>query len=205
MPMYIGKTCSKAFHGLYNIRQIRKFLNLESTKTIFHTFVTSHLDYCNSLLFGVPKHQTDRRQKVLNAAARFIFRIPKFDHISAALFPLHLLPVIYRVRFKLLLLVYKALSNQAPEYLKDFVQPYSIIVHRLRSSGLSLLKVPRTYHKTFGDRAFAHSGPSLWNGLPFDRRSSATVTVFKSMLKTYLFKIAYDCFNIFNSLTFFVF
>ena len=86
MPMHIGKTCSKAFHGLYNIRQIRKFLNPESTKTSFHTFVTSHLDYCNSLLFGVPKHQTDRLQKVLNAAARFIFRIPKFDHISAAYF-----------------------------------------------------------------------------------------------------------------------
>ena len=55
-------------------------------------------------------------QKVLNAAARFIFRIPKFDHISVALFHLHWLPVIYRVRFKLLLFVFKALNNQASEY-----------------------------------------------------------------------------------------
>lgn len=143
-------------------------------------------------VFGVPKYKTDRLQKVLNAAARLIFRIPKFDHISAALLHLHWLPVIYRVCFKLLLLVYKALNNKAPEYLKDFLQPYSITAHRLRSSGQSLLKVPRTYHKTFGDRAFAHSGPSLWNELPFDIRSSPTVTVFKSKLKTYLFKIAYD-------------
>ena len=80
---------------------IRKFLNPESTKTLVHAFVTSHLNYCNSLLFGVPKYQIDRLQKVLNAAARLIFRIPKFDHISPALFHLHWLPVACRVHFKL--------------------------------------------------------------------------------------------------------
>ena len=79
MSVHIGKTCSKALYGLYKIRQIRKFLSPESTKTLIHAFVTSYLDYCNSLLFGIPKYQTDRLQKVLNAAARLILRIPKFD------------------------------------------------------------------------------------------------------------------------------
>ena len=70
MSIHIAKTCSKAFCGLYKIRQIRKFLNPELTKTIVHALVTSHLDYCNALLFCIPKYQTDRLQKVLNAAAR---------------------------------------------------------------------------------------------------------------------------------------
>ena len=52
--------------------------NPESTKTLVHAFVTSHLDYCNSLLFGVPKYQIDRLQKVLNAAARLIFSLITF-------------------------------------------------------------------------------------------------------------------------------
>jgi len=69
MSIHIGKIFSKAFYGLYKIRQLRKFLNPESTKTLVHAFVTSHLDYCNSLFFGVPKYQIDRLQKVLNAAA----------------------------------------------------------------------------------------------------------------------------------------
>ena len=69
MSIHIGKICSKAFYGLYKIRQFRKFLNPESTKTLVHAFLTSHLDYCNSLLFGVPKYQIDRLQKMLNAAA----------------------------------------------------------------------------------------------------------------------------------------
>ena len=52
MNVHIGKTCSKAFHGLYKIRQIRKFLNINTTKTLVHAFVSSHLDYYNALLFG---------------------------------------------------------------------------------------------------------------------------------------------------------
>jgi hypothetical protein len=148
----------------------------------------------NALLFGVPKYQTDRLQKVLNAAAGLIFRISKFDHISSALFHLHWLPVAYRVHFKLLLLVYKALNNQGPQYIKEFLQAHSITAHRLRSCDQGLLKVPRTNHKTFGDRAFARSGPFLWNKLPLEIRSSPSVTVFKSKLKTYLFKLAYNLF-----------
>ena len=96
MNVHIGKICSKAFRGLYNIRQIRKFLTVQSTKTPVH-FISSHLDYCNAFLFGLPKYQLDRLQKVQNAAARVIFQIPKFDHITPALIDLHWLPVTFRV------------------------------------------------------------------------------------------------------------
>ena len=43
MNTHIAKVCSKAFRGLYNIRQIRKYLSAESTKCLIHAFVTSHL------------------------------------------------------------------------------------------------------------------------------------------------------------------
>ena len=125
MNVHIGKICSKAFRGLYNIRQIRKFLTVQSTKTLIHAFVSSHLDYCNALLFGLPKYQLDRLQKVQNAAARVTFQIAKFDHITPALIDLHWLPVTFRVQFKLLLFVYKSLHNQSPSYIKDllFLKP----------------------------------------------------------------------------------
>ena len=83
MFIHIGKICRKAFYGLYEIRQ--KFLNPESTRSLGHAFVILQLDYCNSLFFGVPKYQIDPLQKVLNTAARLIFRIPKFDQISPTL------------------------------------------------------------------------------------------------------------------------
>ena len=87
MSIHVAKTCSNAFARWYKIRQIRNwFLNPESAKTIIHALVTSHVDHCNSLFFGIPKYQTDRIQKVLNAAARLIFGLPKFDHTLSALF-----------------------------------------------------------------------------------------------------------------------
>ena len=68
---HIGKVCSKAFFGLYKIRQIRKFLSRDQC---VHAFVTSHLDYCNSLLYGVSQYQMDRLQRVLLPA------LPAFYH-----------------------------------------------------------------------------------------------------------------------------
>ena len=44
MNTHIGKVCSKVFRGLYNIRQIRKYLSAESRKCLIQAFVTSHLD-----------------------------------------------------------------------------------------------------------------------------------------------------------------
>ena len=73
VDVHIGNTCRKAFHGLYKIRQIRKFLNTNTTRTLVHAFVSSHLDYCNALLFGLPKYQLDRLQRVQNAAAIELF------------------------------------------------------------------------------------------------------------------------------------
>ena len=53
MTTYVNKTSSSAFFYLYNIRHIREFLSLQHTETLIHAFITSRLDYCNSLLYGL--------------------------------------------------------------------------------------------------------------------------------------------------------
>ena len=131
---------------------------------------------------------------MLNAVARLIFRIPKFDHIPPALFHLHWLPVAYCIHFKLLHLVYKSLNNQGAQYIQEYLQPYSVTGHHLCSCDQGVLKIPRTKFKTFGDRPFASSGPFLWNKLPHEIRNSQSVNIFKSKLKTHLFKLAYSLF-----------
>ena len=70
------KACCKALFGLYKIKQIRKFLSEKTTVKLIHALVNSHVDYCNSLLYCVPKCQIDRLQKVLNAAARVTQQVP---------------------------------------------------------------------------------------------------------------------------------
>ena len=189
MNVHIGKICSKAFRGLYNIRQIRKFLTVQSTKTLIHAFVSLHLDNCNALLFGLPKYQLDRLQKVQNAAARVTFLIAKFDYITPALIDLHWLPVTFRVQLILLLFIYKSLHNQSPSYITDLLSVKPAANYALRSSAKSLLFVPKVNCSTLGDRAFAHAAPVLWNSLPLTIRTSSSLAIFKKHFKTFLFKI----------------
>ena len=135
MSVHVGKVCSKAFHRLYNILQIRKFLTPDATRILIHALVTSHLDYCNSLLYALPQYQFNRRQRILNAAARVVRQILKFEHITASLKRLLCLPVGYRVQFKIALLVFKVLHGEAPLYLENLLQLKNVGTYRLRSSG----------------------------------------------------------------------
>jgi hypothetical protein len=45
--------------------------------------------------------------------------------------------------------------------------------------------------KTYGGRSFAIAAPTLWNNLPSSIKDSGTVSSFKKLLKTFLFKKAY--------------
>lgn len=98
------KTCGAAFYHLHNIRRIRKYLSQDIVETLIHAFVTSRIDYCNSLLFGLPAFQISKIQRMQNAAARVIFMKSKYRHITPLLKELHWLPVTYRIQFKVILI-----------------------------------------------------------------------------------------------------
>ena len=51
------------FH-LRNIAKIRKFLTFDACQAVVHAFVSSHLDYCNALLYGLPSCQLNRLQLI---------------------------------------------------------------------------------------------------------------------------------------------
>ena len=193
METHVSRVSSKAFMGLYKIRQIRRFLSVESTTTLVHAFVTSHIDYCNSVLYGISGRQLSRLQRVLNAAARVVCLVPRFDHITPVLMRLHWLPVKYRIVFKVLLLTYKAIHGVAPAYLCDMVRLRQVSTHHLRSVDTPTLVVPRTKCKTFGDRSFYKASPVLWNQLPSNIRLAGSIDIFKTLLKQHLFS---ECFGV---------
>jgi len=92
------------------------YLSRDSSETLIHAFVSSRLDYCNSLLYGLPQVQIDKIQRVQNAAARLTFEQPKFCHTTPVLSQLHWPPIKYRIEFKILLMTFKAIHGMAPDY-----------------------------------------------------------------------------------------
>ena len=180
-----------AFFHLRNISKIRRILSQKDAEKLIHAFVSSRLDYCNSLLSGCPNKSLKTLQLIQNAAARVLTRTNRRDHISPVLASLHWLPVKSRIEFKILLLTYKALNGQAPAYLQELVVPY-YPSRTLRSLDAGLLVIPRVSKSRTGARAFSHQAPLLWNHLPVSVREADTLSIFKSKLKTFLFDKAYN-------------
>ncbi len=179
-----------SFLQLKGLRKLIRFLSFNDLEVVIHAFISTRLDYCNALYAGINQFSLSRLQLVQNAAARFLTGTKKREHITPVLASLHWLPVKFRVDFKVLVFVFKALHGLAPICISDLLHFYSP-VRTLRSSSHKLLIVPKSRLKSKGNRAFSVHGPMLWNSLPLSIRSSLTLSSFKSSLKTYLFYQAF--------------
>ena len=116
----------------------------------------SKVDYCNSVLAGIPGQLQDRLQSVLNAAARLVFSARRSERITPLLRELHWLRVPERVTFRLCVLAYRCRHGTAPAYLAETLLRTSNVDtrRRLRSADSAMLVVPSTRRSTLGDRAF---------------------------------------------------
>ena len=191
MSEHIAAISRGAWFHLNQISKIRCYLDLESTKTLVHSFVSSRLDSFNSLLYGVPQYEIQKLQKIQNAAAKMVMGLKKYDHVTPALIDLHWLPIEFRIDFKILVLVYKSLHGLAPSYLCDLIKPRET-GRSLRNSDCVSLYVPDRNLVNYGQKAFSFTGPLLWNRLPDNCKCAPSVEAFKCRVKTHLFKLAYN-------------
>lgn len=187
---HIKELTQTSFFHLRNIAKLRSIVSQSELEQIIHAFISSRLDYCNSLFTCLSKSSLDHLQLIQNAAARLLTRSSRTTHITPILSSLHWLPIKFRIHFKVLLFTYRAMHGQAPVYICDLLRPY-ITSRSLRSSDQGLLAVPCSCRKTKGDRAFEVVAPTLWNTFPSDICSAVSVDIFRRMLKTYLFKQAF--------------
>ena len=191
LESHVKQVCRKCYWQLRNLGKLRKFLNRNALERLVHAFITSQIDYCNSLFVGLPSYLLNRLQRIQNTAARIITGVRSQEHITPVLMELHWLPVDQRVQFKILVLVYKCLHGLAPVYLRDLITCYQP-PRTLRSANHLTLHVPFTRSALASDRAFSIAGPRLWNQLPCEIRNAESLVTFKRLLKTHLFR------NIFN-------
>jgi hypothetical protein len=190
MRTHITRTVAGCFAALRQIRSIRRSVAKPVLQSLVQSLVISRLDYGGATLAGLPAVQHSRLQSVLNAAARLVFAARKSDHVTPLLQQLHWLRVPERIDFRLATLAYKCQHNMAPRYLVEQMQQLADMISRrgLRSASSAALFVPRTSHRTIGDRAFAVAAAQAWNGLPVSVQQSETLTIFRRRLKTEMFR-----------------
>ncbi|KAL0150468.1 hypothetical protein M9458_054285 [Cirrhinus mrigala] len=186
---HVKAVTKSAYYHRKNIARIRCFVSSQDLEKLVHAFITSRVDYCNGLLTGLPKKTIRQLQLIQNAAARILTRTRKSEYITPVLRSLHWLPVIFRIDFKVLLLIYKSLNGLGPKYIADMLTEYKPN-RPLRSLGSSQLEIPRVHTKQ-GESAFSHYAARSWNQLPEEIKWAKTLATFKSRLKTHLFSCAF--------------
>jgi hypothetical protein len=189
------KTTASCFAALRQLRGVRRCLPIDIFNSLVVSLVLSRLDYGNAVLCGLPQYQYRRLQSVLHAAARSIYNIRRYDHVTPALIELHWLSAVDRVNFKVATLVYRCLHDLAPPYLSTTLHRVSQVEtrRRLRSSAdTDILLTPRSRLVTVGDRSFPVAGPRVWNDLPETVRAAPSLSSFKRQLKTFLFTRYYS-------------
>ena len=99
MDAHISHMSKSSYAVIRKISHLRKYLDGPTTEKLVHAFLTSRLDYCNSLLFGIPDNLLQHVQRFQNTAARIVTKTRKYDHITPIFQSLHWLPVRQRISF----------------------------------------------------------------------------------------------------------
>ena len=152
--------------------------------SVANAFVSSWLDYCNSLFRSLSKVNLHRLQSIQNSAARIVTNSCKYTRITLVLRKLHWLPIQFRSEFKLATLVYKFIHTGFPKYFAPHLSTYRTTYNTSHSQSVAnFLNVPKfqpTIHKStkqFGF-SFAFDAHTVWNSLPEDIHASPTISLF---------------------------
>jgi len=143
MRSHVQQTVARCFAVLRQLRSIRRSVPTSIFQTLVVVLVLSKLNYGNATLVGLPVNLLNRLQSVLNAAARSIADLRRSAHITDTLASFHWLRAPERIKFKLAVIVHRALHGTAPRYLSDWLSrvAYMPSQNRLRSSTSNQLTV----------------------------------------------------------------
>ena len=174
----VTKVVQTCFSFLRKLHSIKHFLKQDHLKSVVCSYIFSLLDYCNSLYYDLNSTTISKLQHVQNCAARLVLKNSNLFLLENIFLELHWLKIKERILYKILLIVHKCLHEQAPESLRRMLT---------YAESDRFMKLRETKVKSrYGDRAFSHAGPKLWNLLPNDIRNQHETIVFKKMLKSFL-------------------
>ena len=194
MQAHINSIVSRGYYHLSNFWRVADKLNRELKLQLVTSYILPIIDYCNITFISASTRNVHKLQKLLNSAVRYVCNISGRKcrlPITPFMKELHLLPVAYRIKYKIALTVYKCIHGIAPSYLQQLIMPKVTFSHMRSANDLFSLQtvVPRS---KYGEYTFSYVAPVVWNELPQSLKLTSTVETFKTLLKTHYFKAYYD-------------
>ena len=141
----VNDVVSSCYFHIRTIGKVKSYISKEDLESYVHSIISSKLDYCNVVLYGINKNVVYKLQKVQNAAARLIFKLPKHCSVSDKIRQLHWLRVEERIVFKIILFVYKFFTSNGPAFLNDVLEIVDVE---------SRLLARKNFNSKYGRRSF---------------------------------------------------
>ena len=174
---HITAICRSTHFHIRNMDKIRNLLSYDACSPIIHALISCRLDYCNYIMYNVPRSKTDQLQRLQNQCARILTK-PVLKNV-------HWLKIQDRIIYKILMLTYKSYYNMAPPYLCELINKQESHVNtRLGTDHHQLIMPPTSKHcsNTFLERSFIYAAPCEWNKLSEHIRTS-NFDYFRRVLK----------------------
>ena len=102
LKQHITRKCQAAMISFFKIRNIRHLLDAAITASLCISLCLSHMDYCNSILYGLPDITINKMQRLQNMCAHLVLRRSKWQSARQCLMELHWLPICQRIEHKIL-------------------------------------------------------------------------------------------------------
>ena len=116
------------------------------------SYIFSCLDSCNILYYGLSKKLLNKLQVLLNYCVCFVYAKRRFCwrgvFVTKLAMELHILPIRFRILYKISLTVFKCIHSSAPDYLKDLIvlsQPQTRLCTSNEANHLVPLPCPKYY------------------------------------------------------------
>ena len=181
----VDKLVKSCFITIRKLSKVKIHLTQQQLQTLVSSLIFSKLDYCNSLYYGLPVKTINKLQRVQNCAARLVWKgkIPFNSSLDSIYNNLHWLRMRFRIIYKILLIVYKCLHEKVPSDVSNMIK----FAQSERTTKMMKLEETRA-RSSYGDRAFSHVAPKLWNLLPTRIRLETDLIQFKTKLKSLLMR-----------------
>ena len=179
----VSQTIKSCSFQLKKISSFRNCMTRDTCKRLIGALVLSRLNFCASLYQLCRKKDKQRLQRLQNHAARIISKSGRHEHITPILKHLGWMKIENFIKYRILMITFKALKLETPLYLYQLLKRYQPPRQlRPRQQQLSTPKL----HKCSTEGAFCHTAPVLFNSLPNNITESGTVLTFQNKLKNFL-------------------
>ena len=171
----------KVSRGLGMLRYAKRCLPLVTVQAMYKSLIEPHFRYCCPVWGGGGTTTLQELQKSQNRAARIVTNSPYDAHSQPLIQKLRWPTIKELIESETAKVVYKALHNEAPDYLIRLFHRLSDTQSRMLRNSDTDLRIP-LFKTSSGQKSFEFRGARIWNKLSNEAKQASTFLAFKHKL-----------------------